>query len=75
MAERDVGGRLVADLESAELDDDLLADVWAQAAQLHHARIAHGRLNTGQFRATDEGATIVGFAYASASASRGAADQ
>ena len=69
MAERDVGGRAVSDLEAAEIDDALLADIWAQAAQLHHIRIAHGRLNTGQLRATPEGVTIVGFAYASASAS------
>ena len=69
MAERDVGGRVVSELENAELDDTLLADMWAQAAQLHHSRIAHGRLNTGKFRATDDGATVLGFAYASASAS------
>jgi glycosyltransferase 2 family protein len=69
MAERDVGGRRVADFESAEVDDALLADVWAQAAQLHHIRIAHGRLNTRQVIVTPEGVTIVGFAYASGSAS------
>ncbi|BEP12552.1 hypothetical protein acdb102_08630 [Acidothermaceae bacterium B102] len=69
MAERDVGGRPVSELEDAEIDDALLADIWAQAAQLHHIRIAHGRLNTGQLRATPEGVTIVGFAYSSASAS------
>lgn len=69
LAERDVGGRVVATLANAELDDDLLADIWAQAAQLHHARIAHGRLNTGHYRVAEDGATVVGFAYASASAS------
>ena len=69
LAERDVGGRVLAELEPAEIDDELLDDVWAQAAQLHHARIAHGRLNTAQVRLTDDGAVIVGFAFASASAS------
>lgn len=69
IAERDVGGRVFAELEPAEIDDELLTDVWAQAAALHHARIAHGRLNTAQLRATDQGAAIVGFAFATASAS------
>jgi tRNA A-37 threonylcarbamoyl transferase component Bud32/uncharacterized membrane protein YbhN (UPF0104 family) len=69
LAERDVGGRALAQLETAEVDDGLLADVWAQTARLHHVRIAHGRLNTAQLRVTAEGATIVGFAFATASAS------
>jgi glycosyltransferase 2 family protein len=69
LAERDLGGRLLAEMERAEIDDALLADVWSQAAQLHHLRIAHGRLNTGQVLATADGAAIVGFAFASASAS------
>jgi uncharacterized membrane protein YbhN (UPF0104 family) len=69
LAERDVGGRVLADLEPADVDDSVLTDVWAQAGQLHHARIAHGRLNTGQLRITDDGAFIVGFGSATASAS------
>jgi uncharacterized membrane protein YbhN (UPF0104 family) len=69
LAEGDLGGRVLAALEPAEVDDDLLADVWAQAAALHQARIAHGRLNTAQLRATDQGVAIVGFAFATASAS------
>ncbi|MDX6228952.1 MAG: hypothetical protein QOI76_2342 [Frankiales bacterium] len=69
LAERDVGGRVLAELEGSEVDEALLVDVWAQTAQLHRARIAHGRLNTAQLRATTQGATIVGFAFATASAS------
>jgi undecaprenyl-diphosphatase len=69
LAERDVGGRVLAELEPAEIDDALLADVWGQAAALHHARIAHGRLNTAHLLATDGGVVIVGFAFATAAAS------
>ncbi|RZS79964.1 undecaprenyl-diphosphatase [Motilibacter rhizosphaerae] len=68
LAERDVGGRPVSDLPAEELDDALLQDVWEQVAQLHHLRIAHGRLNTGQLVATDQGVVIVGFGQASAAA-------
>src|SRR4051794_20801672 len=66
VAEREVGGTPVSELD--EVDDALLTDVWSQAAQLHHARIAHGRLNPAHVRATPDGVVIVGFATATASA-------
>jgi undecaprenyl-diphosphatase len=66
VAEREVGGQPVSEIES--IDDALLTEIWSQAAQLHHARIAHGRLNTAHLRATPDGVVIVGFATATASA-------
>ncbi len=68
LAEPDLGGRVLAEMDADEITDAMLADVWAQVARLHQVGICHGRLNTAQIVITDQGAAIVGFAYASAAA-------
>jgi uncharacterized membrane protein YbhN (UPF0104 family) len=65
LAERQVGGRSLGDLPPAEIGDELLHDVWSQVADLHAARLSHGRLNTRHVRRAAEGAALVAFDRAS----------
>jgi len=67
LAERELDGPLLRDVE--EVSDGQLADLWAQVAQLHHSRIAHGRLNTGRVVVTADGCAVTGLSFATGSAS------
>ena len=66
VAERQLDGPLLSELD--ELGDEALGDLWAQVAQLHHARIAHGRLNTGRVQLASDGCVLTGLDVATASA-------
>ncbi|MCU0269812.1 MAG: flippase-like domain-containing protein [Acidimicrobiales bacterium] len=62
-------GRTLAVLDASEVSDALLAEVWAQVAMLHRARVAHGLLNTAHVLVGDDGrVTLVDFGAGSAPA-------
>ena len=67
LAERELPGPLLSEL--TDVTDEQLADLWTQVAQLHLARIAHGRLNTGRVVVTDEGCALTELGFATGSAS------
>ena len=66
LAERLVPGTRLAD--DPGISDAVLRDVWSQVAQLHHNRIAHGRLNSQHVVIDGEHATLTGFSWARTSA-------
>ncbi|MGH9025233.1 MAG: flippase-like domain-containing protein, partial [Acidimicrobiia bacterium] len=60
-----VDGTVLADADPDTVGDDLLLEVWTEAARLQDRRIVHGWLNTGNVLVgTDGRAWIVGYSYA-----------
>jgi undecaprenyl-diphosphatase len=51
------------------LDGDVIDDAWVQVRTLHHAHIAHGRLDAEHLVADNGEVTVVGWGHASAGAS------
>jgi uncharacterized membrane protein YbhN (UPF0104 family)/tRNA A-37 threonylcarbamoyl transferase component Bud32 len=68
LAERRIPGTPLCDLPASQVSDELLHDLWLQVGQLHHSRIAHGRLTTRHVVAGEACATLTGFSWASAGA-------
>jgi uncharacterized membrane protein YbhN (UPF0104 family)/tRNA A-37 threonylcarbamoyl transferase component Bud32 len=64
---RGIPGRLLADLDGADITDGLLDALWDQVAALHGARIAHGALNASRVVVSDTGPAIVDFFASSSS--------
>jgi uncharacterized membrane protein YbhN (UPF0104 family)/tRNA A-37 threonylcarbamoyl transferase component Bud32 len=66
-----------APLEETAADrvgDETLADLWRQAALLHHAGISHGRFNASNVIAGEEGPMLVDLSAATLGAPRSALD-
>jgi tRNA A-37 threonylcarbamoyl transferase component Bud32 len=57
-----------------QVDDELLREVWVQAARLHAASISHGRLNLSNVVVVDERPVLCDFAAATLGAPRSAVD-
>jgi RIO-like serine/threonine protein kinase len=74
-----IDGRTLAELDSDQINDDLLADLRRQVAALHRGGLAHQDLSGGNVMIDRRGITgLVGFDQAVAGADRGhtaAADQ
>lgn len=66
LAEREVPGTVLSELPESELSDAVLTDLWLQVGQLHHSRIAHGRLTTREVVVDAGRCTLVGFGRAEA---------
>ncbi|MDQ6928291.1 MAG: flippase-like domain-containing protein, partial [Actinomycetota bacterium] len=62
---RPLTGPLLADVDPAEVTDELLADLWAQVARLHEARLAHGALNAEHIVIADDRPALFDFASSS----------
>lgn len=67
MAQKQIEGRRLVDLESHEINHELLCQVWEQLRLLHEARIAHRDLNLSNIIIDQQGQPwIIDFGYASA---------
>lgn len=74
LVERIVPGRLLSELGSEGVTDDVLDAVWASTARLHESRLAHGALVAGNVRVTASGEVqLTNFGLASTPAPPGAA--
>ncbi|HXY91543.1 MAG TPA: lysylphosphatidylglycerol synthase domain-containing protein, partial [Acidimicrobiia bacterium] len=69
LATRASEGARLADVDDAEVTDDLLRDLWQGVALLHGTRVAHGRLNARHVVLTSDGPEIVDLSNASISGS------
>jgi undecaprenyl-diphosphatase len=71
-----VGAVVLAELPPESITDDLLDAMWANVVALHGVRVVHGRLDSEHVAVSPEGAWIVDFddARATASAERRARD-
>lgn len=69
LAERRITGTPLSELLPTQVSDELLHDLWLQVGQLHHSRIAHGRLTTSHVVVSEDEVTLAGFSWASAAAS------
>ena len=69
LAERRLPGTILADLPAEKISDAVLVDAWVQVGQLHHIRVAHGRLTTRHVLVHDDSASLVGLTRSWASAS------
>ena len=67
LVQRPVGGVPLRDVEIETIDDDLLARVWEQVAQLHAAHVVHGRLDAEHVVLAPDGPYLVGFAAGNSS--------
>jgi uncharacterized membrane protein YbhN (UPF0104 family) len=76
IASRMPSGRVLAEVDPADITDSLLAELWKQVAALHAARVSHGRLNALHVvvDGTDVGITDFEFAAGAAETGRRAAD-
>jgi glycosyltransferase 2 family protein len=71
-----VPGRMLGDLAAADVDDDLLRELWRQVGILHRARIAHGDLGPGSVVVNDDRMPwLVDFSHARAAADAGQLDR
>jgi uncharacterized membrane protein YbhN (UPF0104 family)/tRNA A-37 threonylcarbamoyl transferase component Bud32 len=57
-----------------EVSDETLESLWEQVAQLHSARISHGRLNASNVLVLDDGPMLVDFSAATLGAPQSALD-
>lgn len=64
-----VEGRPLGDLDGDAVGDDVLVALWGEVAKLHRRRIAHGRLDADSVLVDDGVPTLVGFRWASHTAS------
>lgn len=64
LAERGIGP-VIADIDSAEVSDENLLELWRQVGLLHRARISHGNLDTAHVAIGSDGPAIIGFGGAS----------
>jgi uncharacterized membrane protein YbhN (UPF0104 family)/tRNA A-37 threonylcarbamoyl transferase component Bud32 len=65
----DVQGCDLLSTDEARIDDPMLDTVWAEVARLHDAHIAHGKLDGRHVVLDGSGPTVVGFDFATSSAS------
>lgn len=68
LVERVATGVQLQEIAAADVSDALLDDIWHQVDVLHHARIAHGKLDGHHVVVDHAHGAIVGFAHASTSA-------
>jgi uncharacterized membrane protein YbhN (UPF0104 family)/tRNA A-37 threonylcarbamoyl transferase component Bud32 len=61
-------GRHIAEMESEDIDDDVLVGLWRSVGTLHRRGIAHGRLNAYAVRISDGEPLIENFHSASTAA-------
>jgi undecaprenyl-diphosphatase len=70
LAQRGLPATGLDTVDPSRLTDDVLADLWAQVAQLHRARIAHRDLRLANVMLDDDNRSwLVDFGFAQASAS------
>ena len=72
IATRPLVGTRLRDADPASVTDAVLSDLWHQVAEVHRARVAHGRLNANHVVVTDDGRVAVdGFETATGAAATG----
>ena len=71
IASRTPAGQLLADLDPASITDAMLDDLWKQVAELHAARVAHGRLNATHVVVDGSTVGIADFEFATGAAATG----
>jgi undecaprenyl-diphosphatase len=65
-----IDGKSLDGVDVADLDDELLREVWSQVADLHRHRIAHRDLRLANvFRGTDGAVWLIDFGFSEAAAS------
>ncbi len=65
------GGRRLATVDDAQLDDDLLERLWRHVADLHAGGMAHGELTTARVRVDGPTLWLADWSAATLSATRG----